>query len=186
MRVTEELADLIDGVTGALEAHRLHLDKGFSDSSRRGFMDDLGTAGGAYRERVYAGFTGRQADVSGDRVQALLALVRSYVEKSLEANRRSDSLYHSYNILDLSDGAAAIRRLPEMLEGQVAMLGSGQLDAQESLALLAGLRPRSDQHEGVHRGVAFGPTYHSRPDGVASHQRRTEIKISVPSMPGPA
>jgi hypothetical protein len=53
-------------------------------------------------------------------------------------------------------------------------------------ALLAGLRPRSDQHEGVHRGVAFGPTYHRRPDGVASHQRRTEIKISVPSMPGPA
>jgi hypothetical protein len=150
VRVTEELAYLIDGVTGALEAHRLHLDKGFSDSSRRGFMDDLGSAGGAYRERVYAGFTGRQADVSRDRVQGLLALVRSYVEKSLEANRRSDSLYHSYNILDLSDGAAAIRRLPEMLEGQVAMLGSGQLDAQESLALLAGLRSsdlyRADQH----------------------------------------
>ncbi len=150
VRVTEELADLMDGVTGALEAHRRHLRGGFSDSSRRGFMDDLGAVGGAYRERVYAGFSGRHADVSGDRVQTLLALVRSYVDSTLAANRRQDSLYHSYNILDLADGDAAIRRLPEMLEGQVAMLGSGQLDAQESLALLAGLRSsklyRADQH----------------------------------------
>ncbi len=150
VRVTEELAELVDGVTDALEAHRPHLDSGFSDRSRRGFMDDLGSAGGAYRARVYAGFTGTQSEVSGTRVQALLALVRSYVETSLAANLRPDSLYHSYNILDLTDGTATIRRLPEMLEGQVAMLGSGQLDAQASLALLAGLRRsplyREDQH----------------------------------------
>ncbi|MGB7979650.1 MAG: hypothetical protein WCF36_02530 [Candidatus Nanopelagicales bacterium] len=150
VRVTEELAELIDAVSGALEAHRPHLDGGFSDSARRRFMDALGSAGGAYRARVYAGFTGRHAEVSGVRIQGLLALVGSYVQASLAANRRSDCLFHSYNILELTDGAAAIRRLPEMLEGQVAVLGSGQLDAQGSLALLAGLRNsrlyRADQH----------------------------------------
>ena len=50
----------------------------------------------------------------------------------------------------MSDGAARIRRLPEMLEGQVAVLSSGQLGAQESLAMLGGLRAsalyRADQH----------------------------------------
>ena len=113
-------------------------------------MDDLGSLGSAYRERVYAGFSGARTVVTGEQVQALLDAALAYVDASLVANRRGDGLYHSYNILDLSEGAAHIRRLPEMLEGQVAMLSSGELDAQEALALLAGLRAsalyRADQH----------------------------------------
>ncbi|HSO04011.1 MAG TPA: hypothetical protein VLQ92_05985, partial [Candidatus Limnocylindrales bacterium] len=110
----------------------------------------LGSLGGAYRERVYAGFSGRQTVVTGQQVQGLLDAALSYIDASLRTNRREDALYHSYNILDLSDSGAGIRRLSEMLEGQVAMLSSGELGAQESLALLAGLRAsalyRADQH----------------------------------------
>ena len=40
------------------QAHRGHLDEGFTDGARRAFMDDLGSLGSAYRERVYAGFSG--------------------------------------------------------------------------------------------------------------------------------
>jgi len=147
--VTEELADLLGAVAGALEAHRGHLDEGFSDGARRGFMDELGSLGSAYRERVYGGFGGGRTVVTGQQVQGLLDSALAYIDASLHANRRDDALYHSYNILDLSDGAASIRRLPVMLEGQVAMLSSGELGARESLALLAGLRAstlyRADQ-----------------------------------------
>ena len=148
--LTVELAHLLDAVSQALQAHQDHLDQGFSDGARRAFMDDLGSLGSAYRQRVYGGFSGARTVVTGDQVQSLLDAALAYIDASLLANRREDALFHSYNILDMSDGAARIRRLPEMLEGQVAVLSSGELGAQESLALLAGLRAsalyRADQH----------------------------------------
>jgi hypothetical protein len=147
---TVELADLLVTVSGALEAHRGHLEEGFTDASRRGFMDDLGEIGSGYRDRVRAGFSGARTVVTGEQIQSLLDAALAYIDASLLANRREDGLYHSYNILDLSDGSAGIRRLAEMLEGQVAMLSSGEMSAEDSLALLAGLRAsamyRADQH----------------------------------------
>jgi hypothetical protein len=99
---------------------------------------------------VYSGFSGRRIVVTGERIASLLASAQRYVEISLRSNARADSLYHSYNLLDLANGGAGIRRLPVMLEGQVAVLASGQLGAQESLSLLAGLRAsalyRTDQN----------------------------------------
>ncbi|HSO04067.1 MAG TPA: hypothetical protein VLQ92_06270, partial [Candidatus Limnocylindrales bacterium] len=115
--VTEEVADLLAEVSQALQAHRGHLDEGFTDGARRAFMDDLGSLGSAYRERVYAGFSGRETVVTGQLVQGLLDAALAYIDASLRANRREDALYHSYNILDLSDSGAGIRRLSEMLEG---------------------------------------------------------------------
>jgi hypothetical protein len=57
---------------------------------------------------------------------------------------------HSYNVLDLTDGGADVRRLAEMLEGQVAVLSSGLLSPEDSLGLLGTLRTsrlfRADQH----------------------------------------
>src|SRR6266508_28879 len=68
----------------------------------------------------------------------------------MRLNKRSDNLYHAYNILHIGDGSAKIGRLPEMLEGQVAILSSGMLSGQESLELLESLRNgrlyRADQH----------------------------------------
>ena len=81
---------------------------------------------------------------------AFLDLAQQYVEHSLRANKRSDNLYHAYNILHLGDETASISHLYEMLEGQVAILSSGLLSGEESLALLESLRHsqlyRPDQH----------------------------------------
>ncbi len=68
----------------------------------------------------------------------------------MRANKRSDNLYHAYNVLHLEDGLACISRLDEMLEGQVAVLSSGMLSGEESITLLECLRQsrlyRPDQH----------------------------------------
>ena len=50
-------------------------------------------------------------------------------------NKRSDGLYHSYNTLEIGERAMEILNLEEMLEGQVAVLSSGLLDAEEVCAL---------------------------------------------------
>ena len=114
-------------------------------------MDALGSAGSAYRDHIYAaGFSGRRVAVSGVDVRNLLDLALAYVDQTLQANRRSDDLFHAYNILQLRPGAAAIGRLYPMLEGQVAILSSGLLTGGEALTLLRSLRAsaiyRADQH----------------------------------------
>ena len=74
-----------------------------------------------------------------------------WINHSIHANRRPDGLYHAYNLIRLESKAELpIRRLYEMLEGQVAVLSSGHLSPEESLELLTALKRsamyRADQH----------------------------------------
>jgi hypothetical protein len=81
---------------------------------------------------------------------SFLDLAQQYVEHTLRANKRNDDLYHAYNVLSLGDKTATVNYLYEMLEGQAAILSSGMLSGEESLALLESLKHsqlyRADQH----------------------------------------
>jgi hypothetical protein len=107
-------------------------------------MDALGAAGSEYRWNFYKnGFSGEVVDESVAKIVAFLDMAQQFIEHSLRANKRSDNLYHAYNILQPGEQRASISHLYEMLEGQVAMLSSGLLSAEESLALLQALRNSS-------------------------------------------
>jgi hypothetical protein len=113
----------------------------FDDAQRREVMDALGCTGSDYRQDVYAhGLSGELVDLAVNEILAFLDLMQQYVEHSLRANQRPDNLYHAYNTLNLGDDRTTIDHLYEMLEGQVAILSSGMLSAQESLGLLKALR----------------------------------------------
>jgi hypothetical protein len=117
-------------------------------------MDALGKAGSDYREGFYQkGFTGAFTDLDQEDLLAFLELAQQYIEHTLKANKREDGLYHAYNILQVDDSSATVGHLYEMLEGQVAILSSGLLSGEESLALLRSLRQsklfRADQHSYV-------------------------------------
>jgi hypothetical protein len=127
------------------------LQSGFDDVQRRSLMDALGTTGSDYRWNYYRnGFSGKTAVLNRTELIDFFEQALHYVDHSLHANRRSDDLYHSYNILHLQAEKAAVSHLYEMLEGQVAILSSGLLTGSESLALLTSLRSgplfRADQH----------------------------------------
>jgi len=149
-QLSEELADLATDVHDVLRRHEFGLTSGFDDERRRALMDDLGAAGTRYRERVYAGVDGTRQSVPAGDVTRLLDLAQRYVEATLANSWRDDGLVHSYNVLDLGEDRASVRRLAPMLEGQVAALSSGLLSPQQSVALLAALRRsalyRADQH----------------------------------------
>jgi hypothetical protein len=139
--VTREVADFFAATREALAQSAASLETGFSDGQRRQLMDALGQTGSAYRTRYYAnGFSGEFVALEPKDLLAFLGLARRYVEQSLKANRRSDDLYHAYNILHLGEDQASIGHLDEMLEGQVSILSSGLLTSAESLAVLQGLR----------------------------------------------
>lgn len=128
-------------VLSILSRFEATLQSPFNDEQRRIIMDSLGEAGSNYRWGLYQnGFSGAFIDSPVTGIIAFLDLAHQYVEHSLRANRRGDNLYHAYNILHLDNGRASISHLDEMLEGQVAILSSGLLSGDESLALLQSLR----------------------------------------------
>jgi len=106
-------------------------------TDRRRFLDTVSEAFADYLQAVYSdGISGHRALDAG-RVAAFFRLVLAEVDRSLAANRRPGGLYHAYNLMQPnSDDGLEIGRLQIMLEGQVAVLGSGILGAEESVSLL--------------------------------------------------
>jgi hypothetical protein len=154
VEVSTEVAAAFRRVAEALERHAGLLAGPISDSDRKRVLDDLGGAGSDYRARLYAhGFSGSQATLTVAELDAFCDLALRHIDHSIRANRRADGLYHAYNLMKVDGGGIAIRRLYEMLEGQMAVLGSGALDARESAALLDALRAsplyRADQNSYV-------------------------------------
>ena len=115
-------------------------------------MDALGEAGSHYRQTIYdKRFSGEKEIISKAALLSFLKTATSYLEHAIAANKRTDGMYHAYNLMTLkSNDAVSIAHLPEMLEGQVAVLSSGYLSAQESLDVLDSLKGsslfRTDQY----------------------------------------
>lgn len=146
-----EVAGLMTAIASVLQNFHPSLSGEFTPESRRLMMDELGKAGSNYRSLIYDhGFDGTMSQVSVEALMAFLDTTQEYLEHSLRANRRSDALYHSYNLLRIESGRAYVDRLYEMLEGQVSILSSGLLSGEESLSVLESLRHsslyRADQH----------------------------------------
>ena len=150
--ISAEVARLFLSLHRVLKCHEPLLAKPLDDRARRRILDDLGRAGCWYRKKIYAGgFSGRMISVKGKRLLDFFNVALAFADESIKANRRPDGLYHAYNLIKLDrDGEIPIRRLYTMLEGQVAVLNSGCLSAEESLGLLMALKRselfRADQY----------------------------------------
>jgi hypothetical protein len=116
---------------------------GFNNSQRRLIADELGKAGDEYRTKVYKGFSSAKQSINKNELSDFFAIVLTYIDQSIAVNKRSDNLFHAYNLVSFSDDAVTVRHLYEMLEGQVAVLSSGKLAANETVALLDALRKSS-------------------------------------------
>ena len=140
---SHEVSRWLAGVSSALNDYEHLLSReNIEDTDRKQFLDALGEAFGAYRARVYAhGFSGKDSLVGSD-LSHFCNLALRFVERSIQANRRPDGMYHAYNLMALSEqkDRASVNHLYEMLEGQVAALSSGLLDADQVLQLLETLR----------------------------------------------
>ncbi len=120
--------------------------------SRRAFVDSCGTLFETARASLYRnGYAAETVNLSRDEIVAGFTAFLAHAEATIAANRRSDGLYHAYNTLAIAgDGGMSVGTLNEMLEGQVAVLSSGQLDSAEALSLLRAMKKsalwREDQY----------------------------------------
>jgi hypothetical protein len=151
IEVSSEVAEALHRVAKTLAENTSLLGGAISDSERKRMLDLLGAVGSEYRARLYAhGFSGSQTQLEIAELTCFCELTVRYIDHSIQANRREDGLYHAYNLMKVEGEGIAIRRLYEMLEGQVAVLSSGALSPRESAELLDALRQsrlyRADQN----------------------------------------
>jgi hypothetical protein len=140
IELSAELAVLFGQVFDALQSFLPLLDSPISDHERKSILDALGSATSVYREKLYSqGLTGERSTVLVARLQSFCDFALKHLDHSIHANRRSDGLYHSYNLMTIAGDSIRIRTLHEMLEGQVAVLSSGALTPEQSVALLEAL-----------------------------------------------
>ena len=149
--VSKELKRMFDDIVRVLDEHQDMLVGRIDDSVRKKITDALGQAGSDYRIGIYdSGFSGERADVRLEQIADFVRVALKYLEHSIDANRRPDHLYHAYNLMSMQKDGISISHLDEMLEGQVAVLSSGYLGAEESARLLDALRSsalyREDQN----------------------------------------
>ncbi len=145
VRISEELAIFYESCYKTLHEFEHVLNGSISNQYRKSIMDGLGTAGSNYRWRIYAhSFSNQRRVLQIADLVEFSALCIRYLEHTIRANKRSDQLYHAYNLMTVeNDLEVSIAHLSEMLEGQVAVLSSGYLTAKEALDTLDGLKTSS-------------------------------------------
>ncbi|WP_372767377.1 hypothetical protein [Lutibacter sp.] len=152
VEISDELVEFFNGVLTVLGDNKNILAGKISDKDRKTVLDGLGIAGSTYRTAIYEnGFSSNKGTVSKKDLVRFTKLTLQYIEHSIDANKRPDNLYHAYNLMTLeNEEEVSISHLPEMLEGQVAVLSSGYLSSAASLELLDSLKAsalfRPDQY----------------------------------------
>jgi len=151
LEISIELADFFKNVVDTLVQNEGILANEISDKERKTVLDGLGIAGSNFRETIYKeGFTGHKESISQKDLQAFIKITFKYINQTIEANKREDKLYHAYNLMTVKNDEVSITYLPEMLEGQVAVLSSGYVKGEEALELLDALKSsalfRPDQY----------------------------------------
>ncbi|KOY52292.1 hypothetical protein [Polaribacter dokdonensis] len=152
VQISEEVATLFNEVVQTLNSNESILKSSVSDMDRKRVLDGLGNPASDYRTKVYKeGFSTAKSTLSKNDLAHFLKITNKYLEHSIRANKRSDNMYHAYNLMTLENNKeVSISYLSEMLEGQVSVLSSGYLTPKQALELLDGLKNsalfRDDQY----------------------------------------
>ena len=150
--VSAELAEFFNRMANTFNQYAYLLNGEINDTDRKLVLDEVGQAGSDYRINIYkTAFSGRKETISLKKLKHFVGISLDYLEHSIRANKRTDELYHAYNLMTVTnENEISVSHLSEMLEGQVAVLSSGYLSANESLILLDSLKKsklyREDQN----------------------------------------
>lgn len=152
IEISNEVASLFKDVVKTLDDNAPILATKVSDKDRKTVLDGLGNPSSEYREFIYKnGFSTDKTVVTRSSLMHFFEITKSYLDHSIKANKRSDNMYHAYNLMTIENkDEVSISYLSEMLEGQVSVLSSGYLAPQQALDLLDGLKAsalfRTDQY----------------------------------------
>ena len=141
IKISNEMVEFYHAIRESLIAFQPLLDEPITNQDRKKILDSLGQAASDYRYQIYnSGFWGKKRTHSMSGLKKFVDVSLVFIEHSIKANKRQDNLYHAYNLMSIENNGVTISYLPEMLEGQVAVLSSRFVDEKESLQILDALR----------------------------------------------
>ncbi len=142
VEISSELALFYKNTHKTLHKYEHLLVGKINDKNRKLILDELGQAASDYRHHIYIqSFEGKKDSIVFSDLKQFLTISLKHLEHSIKANKRTDNLYHAYNLMTVENEAEiSISYLDEMLEGQVAVLSSGYLSSQEALDVLDALK----------------------------------------------
>jgi hypothetical protein len=140
--ISSEINVFFNELNKAFIDHSNQIDANISNQERKDLMDALGSSATNYREQIYThGFSGEKTHLKKVDLTLFIETTLLFLEDAIRKNKKEDGLYHAYNLIAFdNDKEVSVDYLAEMLEGQVAVLSSGYLDAKESLSVLEALR----------------------------------------------
>jgi hypothetical protein len=142
--LSAEMYDYFISVAAIYDKYVSHLPAALNNALKKNMLAELGKASSTFRTNIYAGdFSGNKLILSAKAISQFIETALAFIDNSIQANRRKDGLYHTYNLLSYDDTQLEISHLSEMLEGQVAVLSSGYLSANESVTVLDALKQSS-------------------------------------------
>ncbi|MFN3258527.1 MAG: hypothetical protein ACE37B_22825 [Ilumatobacter sp.] len=178
--MTSSVATWLDDIRRTLHEHPTGP---LGDTERRTVVDRLGRSGEAHRDRVRswrevgrtqptndapgtgpsdrasAGVGSERVDVALADIRDLCSIANAHLDAAIDAARRPDGLFHSYNRISFpSDDRACVDHLGPMLEGQVAVLSSGALDVAERLAVVDALFASEMYRDDLGTFLLYPPT----------------------------
>ena len=140
--ISSEINVFFNELNKAFNDHSNQIDANITNQERKNLMDALGNAATNYRAQIYNhGFSGEKTTLKKADLARFIETTLLFLEDAIRKNKKEDGLYHAYNLIAFdNDKEVSVEYLAEMLEGQVAVLSSGYLDAKESLSVLEALR----------------------------------------------
>jgi hypothetical protein len=159
-----QISATVAGFAGELSAILAHAGDlaALTPAARYEMLEALGRAGENHRCAVYEGRLQPPISVPVAGLRTLLRHASRVTAATIRANRREDGMYQSYNLLKLGERTVSIERMPLMLEGQVAVLSSRTLAAEEAVLLLRALRA-SDLYRKDQQSYMLYPNREIRP-----------------------
>ncbi len=152
VKISSELAIFFRQIVATFDNNKGLLAGSIDDTNRKLILDALGQAGSDYRSTIYEkSFSGQKTMISVADLKHFVKISLQYLEHSIDANKRTDNLYHAYNLMTVeNDKEVSVSYLSEMLEGQVAILSAGYLSSKETIGVLDALKSsklfRPDQY----------------------------------------
>ncbi|MGE5210198.1 MAG: hypothetical protein ACM3MM_02990, partial [Acidobacteriota bacterium] len=156
VKVTASVGEWLDDIRRILGTHPAGP---VDDVERRTIVDLLGRSGEAHRARVRRGVGSGRVELALADVGDLCVTALAHLDASIAAGRRRDGLHHSYNRVSFpTDTTACVDHLGPMLEGQVAALSSGVLEAEETLAVIDALYASGMYRSDLDTFLLYPPT----------------------------
>lgn len=146
--VSADVIEWAGRVTEILEQHDPAAVGSVVDDDVRGrIVRALGEAFSDHRARFYASGPAAPQPMPPALLRRLVRTSLRHLDATLRAARRPDGLFDAYCLLEFDQDGRALRidRLPAMLEGQVAAIGSGLLDVADVCELVDAMY-RSELH----------------------------------------